>query len=199
MPAATPFITGAPPATELDAVNKIMACIGEAPILSLDDPLPADADAALRALGTASTTCQMYGWSWNTIPYYTMIPDSDGLITVGPHVLKFRSLDDPVNQVLRGQAVYDRGKQTSLFTAPIHAEITEALPFSDCPPAARIYITAQAALVFQSGAFGNPNLSAELSRASDAAWADLMQHESEVSGYSATTGSDLGQDIFSIR
>ena len=52
--------------TELEAINIMLAAIGEAPINKLTDTLPVDARLAQSTLTEVSKEVQSEGWSFNT-------------------------------------------------------------------------------------------------------------------------------------
>ena len=52
--------------TELEAVNIMLAAIGEAPINSLIGTLPVDARIAQSTLTEVNKSVQSEGWSFNT-------------------------------------------------------------------------------------------------------------------------------------
>lgn len=74
--------------TELEAINYMLACIGEAPVDSLDAPLGADVQMALNILRNTTREVQAQGWRFNTdfgleIPVYDTYDseDSEGTVT----------------------------------------------------------------------------------------------------------------------
>ena len=61
--------------TELDAVNSVLANIGQSPVNSLTDN-SVDIGLATRHLGNSSRELQLRGWSFNTDDKYSLTPDS---------------------------------------------------------------------------------------------------------------------------
>lgn len=61
-----PLITNLNPTTELDAVNAILASIGEAPVADLNTIQQQDVDMILQILREQSREVQELGWKFNT-------------------------------------------------------------------------------------------------------------------------------------
>lgn len=64
------------PTTELEAVNELLAAIGEAPISNLITSNRNDVDMAVDALRATSRTVQLDGWRFNTELGLELVPDS---------------------------------------------------------------------------------------------------------------------------
>ena len=123
------------PTSELEAVNTIIATIGESPINSLDEQPTHDVAAAINTLKEVSTEVQTEGWNWNTDDDLPLVPNMDKQIVVPSNTVRvhFRDSLDPRDVVLRGQRLYDRANHTYLFTETIYATITLLLPFEELP------------------------------------------------------------------
>ena len=65
------------PMTELEAVNIILASIGESPVNSIENPTNVDVINAIRILRNINRRIQSKGWTFNTIESYTMTPDKN--------------------------------------------------------------------------------------------------------------------------
>lgn len=149
------------PTTELEAVNIMLSGIGETPVNSLDE-VTADVSVANAILMETSKAVQLDGYQWNTEDNYPLVPDSEGLITLHPSIVRvaFREPDDR-ELTLRGRKVYDRLNHTYMFDpdTTIYVNITILLPFEELPEAARRYITIRALRVFQERVVGSSTLS----------------------------------------
>ena len=62
--------------TELDAVNSMLATIGEAPVSTLESSMHADAAMARQTLAQVSKEVQAEGWYFNVETEYPLHPDS---------------------------------------------------------------------------------------------------------------------------
>jgi len=155
--------------TELEAVNTILATIGESPVNSLSGLLPADASQALSTLREVSRAVQTQGWSFNKEKDYPLPRDGGGSINLPASTLRVEvsRFDYPdVECVQRGTRLYDRKGHTYTFAADLVAEtLVVGLEWPDLPEAARRYVTIKAARTFNDRnpssdllhAFSEPN------------------------------------------
>lgn len=151
------------PTTELEAVNTMLSGIGEAPVNSFSE-VTADVSLARHVLTEVSRETQLQGFQWNTEDDYPLTPDTGGLITLHPSIVRvhFREPDDR-ELTIRGNRVYDRIRHTYTFPQngrDIRCTVTLLLPFGEMPEAARRYVTLKALRVFQERVVGSQVLSA---------------------------------------
>jgi hypothetical protein len=174
------------PTTELEAVNAILATIGEAPINSLNQPGLADATLAYSLLGNVSREVQMRGWAFNSENNFPITPDVQGNINLPPNILQVRIADSQISQydgVQRGQRLYDRRRHTFSYPLTVKVNIVIALTFEDMPQAARWYITMRAARMFLDRSVGNADLHGFDAKDEEMALAELQTQESETGSY----------------
>ena len=146
------------PSTEIEAVNEMLATIGEAPIASLPTSGPSEPYVALTILHKTSRTLQQQGWSFNTEDAVELTPDSEGYINLPTTTLKVDiqySLDDVVQ---RGTRLYNKTKHTFVFTLPVKVCLVTFLAFNDLPQAAKDYITIKASRNFSKKVLGSETL-----------------------------------------
>ncbi len=142
--------------TLLDAVNVLLANIGEQPVNSIEDPLLAEAAVAERTLLELHKEAQTRGWSWNSEEGYAFSKDSGtGEVVVPSNVTRFAP--DPFEWdgrfVLRGQRVYDRQERSFAMPAEImqiKADIVSLLPWDQCPEVFNRWVTIRSARVFSN-------------------------------------------------
>lgn len=179
------------PTTELEAVNQMLAAIGESPVSRVTDSGNVDAAMALSTLTNVSREVQARGWHWNTEKDYTLVPDQNGFLTLGMNVLKIDTVgaNESDDLVQRGQRLYDRVNHTYEFSSPVVVEMVVGLSFDELPEVARAYIVIRAARRFQESHVGSETLSQFNSR--DEAWAlvSLQNHEAENADYRVVNGS----------
>lgn len=145
------------PTTELEAVNMMLASIGESPIASLEDGF-VDADLARDLLRQKSKAVQLQGWEFNTLHDYKFIPSiSDNKIYLPINTLKFW-IPGYRQYVRRGQHVYDNKNHTYEFERPLIGELVVGLPFDELSEALRQYLYMAAARVFQDQTAGDGTL-----------------------------------------
>jgi len=145
--------------TELEAVNTILATIGEAGIASLSDDVNdiTDSGLAQRTLKEVSRDVQSEAWSWNTDEGVSINKTASDTYVVPSNTL---TVDFSPNRypdmqyVMRGLRVYDRNSQRYDFgkinggEALVAAKLVAELKWSELPHAAQQYITIRSARIF---------------------------------------------------
>lgn len=185
--------------TELEAVNEMLFGIGESPLNTLDDPGVVDAVIARQILQSVSRSIQSRGWHWNTIDSMTLpLTAFDNEIILPPNVLKADSVepDERINVIQRGNRLYDKKNNTYRFDRPIAVTMVEFLPFEELPQPARTFITYQAIRRFQQGRVGSDTLNSFQEGDEKAAWAALMQAETETLDANIFDSPDVSGVLF---
>lgn len=145
--------------TELDAINMMLAVIGEAPISEFSSVSAneiTDSAFAKRTLAETSLTVQAEGWPWNTDSGVNLYPNSSNQYTVPEPVLMCVFDRSVYNNryVLRGRTVWDRQEQS--FEIPngpnpmVAAQIISKLDWDEIPPQAQQYIAIRSARIYAS-------------------------------------------------
>lgn len=146
--------------TELEAVNTILATIGEAGVENLTAENAnevTDSAYAQRTLKEVSRDVQAEGWTWNTDKSVAVSPNTSGVYFLPANTLtvNFSPTRYPDTQyVLRGLRIYDRLNQTYQIAADgsheplILDQRVEQLPWNELPHAAQQYITIRSARIF---------------------------------------------------
>jgi len=190
------------PTTELEAVNEMLATIGEAPINTLDVSGLADANIARNKLHKVSREIQNQSWWFNYEEEWTLTPNSDSELIAPSNTLQLypRQATD-VEPILRGQKVYDRANHTYKFNDSLDFDIVVFLPFDELPEAARHLVTVMAARSFQTQMIGSDTLFQFSQIEEQEAWRTLLDQDAEYSDYNALRGNpymqrmtDRGQD-----
>ncbi len=175
------------PLSELDAVNVMLRCIGEAPVNSLAGTIT-DVVTARNTLQQVSHQLQEQGWQFNTELDYPLVPDNDGLITLATNVVRvdqdYTTDSSDYDLVQRGRSLYDRKNRTAVFTQTVRAEVVLLFPFDELPPVARRYITLKAARVFQASVIGSETLAGFTERDEFEARMAFEEAEGENADYS---------------
>lgn len=165
------------PLTELEAVNEMLASIGESPVNTIENPNNVDVINCLRILRNINRRIQSKGWTFNKIDSYTLNPDTS------THKIKWLSNmlfiigTDDTKYTKKGDYLFDWDNQTDTFTSSITCTIIFLVDFEDMPDPMRSYITAKAARTFQTRYLGDSSLGEELLRDEQEAWAALMEYE----------------------
>lgn len=146
--------------TELEAVNAMLATIGEAPVNTLDNSGLIDVAQARATLAEVSRKVQAGDWHFNREDNYTLTPDYNGIIQVPFGVLKIDTVGDSehIDITVRGNKIYNRQEHTFVFTSAIKVDMTVLLEWEELPEPARQYIVARASREFQRRVVGSGQL-----------------------------------------
>ena len=147
--------------SKLEAVNKALQMMGEAPINSLQG-LFGLGNLAETTINSVSRKLQTEGWSFNTDYEVDLMRDSTtNEISVGTSTT--RVYVDPydypdVDVVQRGSRLYDRKNNTYEFKQDLKADITIILDWEDLPEHARVYIMTKTGRELQESMIGSKDL-----------------------------------------
>jgi len=177
--------------TLLEAVNRVLQMIGEAPISSLQSQLGL-AKQAQDALDESSRRLQAEGWSFNTDYEATLARANDGTITVGANVS--RVVVDPylfssLEVVQRGAKLYDRRAKSYVFTADLKANVTYIFDYDDLPEHARQYIIARAGRTLQDAIIGSADLTKINLQIELEARSQFLEEETQLSEHNMLRGN----------
>lgn len=136
--------------TKLQAINTMLSAIGEPPINTLSSQR-ADSNIAEQILDEVSREVQSYGWHFNTEINVTVSPDTNGHIIVSENVARVDT--DPAQYTdlditLRGDKLFDRVSNSSVFTSSLVVSRVVMLDFEEMPEQARRYVMIRAARIF---------------------------------------------------
>ena len=153
----------------LEAVNRVLQMLGEAPVNSLQGQFGL-AKQAEDSLNDVSRKIQAEGWSFNTDYEVTLQRNTSNEIPVGASVSRVvvSPTEYPDYDVIqRGAKLYDRRRQSYTFTEDLKADVTSLLTWDDLPEHAHQYIMIKAGRQLQeailgSGALTKINLTQEL-------------------------------------
>jgi hypothetical protein len=138
--------------TTLDAINQMLACIGEAPVTSINAGNP-EIDVAVLTLNQVTTEVQQERWRFNREEGYPIVPDTNGNLIVPPNVIYItqdqNSHPDRLYDLVERQGkLYDRVGHTFVFDRTVKVNITWAFPYDELPLPFQTYIAARASRVF---------------------------------------------------
>jgi hypothetical protein len=180
------------PMTELEAVNILLAAIGEAAVSSLETATTVEVTQAKKLLSNVNRAAQQKGWHFNTEWDVVLTRDSDNRIPLSQSVL---SVYQPGQlMTIRGMSgdmyAYDLDSNTFTWTKNLNNAVTiTLLDFIDSPNTFRQYVTTRAARIFQEEIIGQ--VSAEtVNRQEEAeAYADLLDDDAERAGLNVAYGT----------
>ena len=180
------------PVNELEAVNMLLAAVGEAAVSSLETATTVDVTQAKNLLSNINREAQQKGWHFNTEWDVVLTLDSDSRIPLGTTVLSIYSPSKLTT--IRGREgspfLYDLSNNTFTWTASVNDAVTiTLLDFEDIPQTARQYITTKAARIFQEEIIGQVSAEAVNRQEEVEAYADLLDDEGERSGFNVGYGT----------
>lgn len=146
------------PTSELEAVNTMLSCIGEAPISDIETTGSVRVDQAKAMLNEISRTVQQRGWHFNSEDDYPLVRNGTGELVLPTNTFRVcaaREHRADYDVVQRGTKLYDRKNHTFTFTVDLKVDIVLCLPFEELPEAARKYINIFAARTFQGRVQGS--------------------------------------------
>lgn len=186
------------PLTELDAVNVMLRCIGEAPVNSLSGSI-SDVTTAQATLADTSKKLQESSWHFNTERNYPLVPDENGAITLAANIVQCdqdcENDSGDYDLVQRGRTLYDRKNRTAVFTQTVKAEVVLMFPFDELPPVARRYITLKAARIFQASIIGSETLAGFTERDEFEARVAFEEAEGENADYTIFDNSTVARSV----
>lgn len=143
--------------SELEAVNSMLACVGEAPINVLTGTLTANVQIAVDLLRNTSRGVQLDGYNFNTEEDWELSRDVDNKIPLPGNTLDvdLTTEDGSVNIVQRGDYLYDKKGHTFAFTSNKFCTLILFLPWSDLNEPTRNYIKVKAARIYQDQTVGS--------------------------------------------
>ena len=180
------------PVKELEAVNILLAAIGEAAVSSLETATTVEVTQAKNLLSNVNRAAQQKGWHFNTEWDVVLTRDSDNRIPLSESIL---SVYQPGQlMTIRGRSgsmyAYDLDNNTFIWTKNLNTAVTiTLLDFVDTPNTFRQYVTTRAARIFQEEIIGQ--VSAEtVNRQEEAeAYADLLDDDAERAGLNVAYGT----------
>lgn len=173
------------PMTELEAVNEMLASIGQAPVNTLEVTGISDVNIAKQRLLSMTRRVLLHGFAFNTDDNWELSPTVDSIIPVPTTALRVEASGQTEEYTQRrhssgAMCLYNRDESTFEFTAPVECKISWAFPFEDLPEAARSYISIAAARRFQSKFIGSQILDKYEEEDEMKAWVTLERAERAV-------------------
>ena len=149
--------------TKLEAVNQMLAGIGQAPAVSLDQANP-ELSIAELTLDQVTREILGEGWHFNTEINYPLTADNNGHITVPSNVLSLSDNKTTNRQeyqtVIRDGKLYDKLAHTFEFEAgaSVSCDVVWLFDFEDLPQPFQAYITQRATRLFAGRVQGSEEL-----------------------------------------
>lgn len=141
------------PLTQLEAINMMLASIGEAPITTFSElaEQSPDAQIAQDTLAQTSRALQSEGWPFNTELEFPLSPHpTTGIVELPAGCVGVKTTYDKGRYVERAGKLYDRTKHTFNIGKTILADMIVLLAYDDLNQPARDLIAKTACRQFQS-------------------------------------------------
>lgn len=182
--------------TKLDAVNLMLASIGQSPVNTLTGSLPKDVTKAVVALDSALREVLTQGWSFNSDTEYPMAIDGTSRIAVPAASMQIDPTygEDYVprydSTAPAGMFLYDREKRSfNEYTDSVKVDIVWGYEFEQIPQHARQYVATKAARKFQSGIMASAVLHQFTRDDESEAYATFRRVEKRQKGYNLIANS----------
>lgn len=181
--------------TELEAVNSMLATIGEAPVNSITGTLPLDASLAKNTLNEINREVQSAGWHFNMRYDYTLSLDGDSKIPLAENIMRVdlnptKYSVTEYDVIKQGSFLFNKKGNTFTFDKALDAVVTLYLNFTDLPENARRYITLRAGRIFQDRTIGGNTLHRFSATDEANALAILKQEETQTGNHSIFNNFD---------
>jgi hypothetical protein len=189
--------------TKLEAVNEILAAIGEDPVASLESGID-DAEAAAGFLDRISKQVQAKGWHCNT-EVFKWTRDINGWCEIPDNVLSIDTVDEDewINVVPKRvegvRRLWDLGNRSYVFSKNPKVQVIWFYPFDDLTFPLQAYIAAHAAQRFQSADLSSQVIDGFLARDEGEAYAALIDDEAEREDLNMIYSNRQGNRVASRR
>lgn len=178
---------------ELEAVNDILAAIGESPVNTLNGDANVDVVNARRILTQVNRLEQARGWTFNIEEDYILTPDAfSNLIIYMPNYLSVMGTGG-TQYVNRGGYLYDRSAKTDRFTSPVSVTMIELKTFDEMPEVFKRYIINKAAKRFNIQFFGDEAADTIITNELVDLERLIMEYELDFGQFNAFSDPFLGQ------
>lgn len=183
------------PMTELDAVNDMLASIGQAPVNTLNVSGIRDVSIAQQRLHSVSREVQSRGWHFNTDTKVVLSLNGSGEAEVPANCLRVDPVDRRKDYVQRNGKLWDKDNLTFTLEEAPKVDIVYFFDFEDLPQAARTYIATRAARLFQTNIIGSRILFEYTAQHEAEAYALLRRAENRTKDTNMLSGSSMTNRI----
>lgn len=179
---------------ELEAINDMLAAIGESPVTTLDDEGSADVANARRILNRINRQIQAKGWTFNIDTAAILVPDADtGMIPFRPAYLSILG----GQYINRGGFVYDKSTGEDAFSGAITVSLITLQDYDEMPECFRQWIVVKASRQFNARFFGAEDVEAALSQEEMEARMTCNEYEMDYGAFNMLDGDAYVQGIIS--
>jgi hypothetical protein len=176
--------------TELQAINQILASVGQAPVTTLERTNP-DVAISYDTLIEVSREVQSEGWTFNREYDYPFTPNENNEIPYPPNALQLDISNNPYDYnsskydtVKRDGKLYDRRNHTYKFNETIKCDVKWFFDWEDLPIPIQDYVTCKAATIVSSRLIGDPEQYQILQQKESYMRAMALEYETQQGDYS---------------
>lgn len=168
----------------LEGVNRVLMALGESPVAAI----PVSTDQGLldleSVLDEATKEIALMGWECN-VEYDLAVTVSGGALSLPAGILEMRPEDGTLDLVQRGNAMYDRARNTAVFTngTVYKMRAIRGLAFNEYPERVQTYIIKEAALRYIMRYKPASDLLAQLVDERDRAKLEAQRHDALSEGW----------------
>lgn len=173
--------------TRLQAVNRMLSALGEAPVNSITSTTDSQTALCLVVLDECLSDVLLEGWAFNSEKDVTYQLDSNSQIALPADVIDLVSKSQDVT--IRDGLVYSRTTHTNVFSAPLTLNVLYYQDFDAIPEAARAYVAARAARTVYERLNDQSDKANGLLRTEGAARLRLQQQEADCVEHNILTGN----------
>ena len=172
--------------TELQAINQVLASVGQAPVTNLEQTNP-DVAIVINTLDQVSREVQAEGWTCNQESGLTLARNADNRLPVGANMIRLDLTDNFKNKaydsVQRDGFLYDRRNHTYEWDYNPEVDVTWELIWDDLPMPIRDYITSRAAVMVSQRLIGDPAQYQALQQQEIYTRANAIEYDTEQGDY----------------
>ena len=187
---------------ELQAVNQILASVGQAPVTTLEQTNP-DVAIAYNTLQQVSREVQAEGWTFNREYRYPLTPDDEGPIEIPDNMLQLDLGDEACDWKNRGYdpirrdgKLYDRRNHTFEWKQDTYyLDVVGLFEWLDLPQPIQNFIVARAAMMVSGRIVGDTNQYQILVQQEGYTRALAMEYETQQGDYTFF-GAPEGGDYY---
>lgn len=179
--------------TELEAVNDMLAAIGQSPLNTFNSGI-LDQNMARSELGKIVREVCLYGFKFNTDENYVLTPDANGICYVPAGAFSVDPMDPRQDLTIRKHpsdafALWDNANLTWTLALPVKVRIKWSFDYDALPETARGYAVLAAGRRFQARIVGDRALDAFAAEAEQKSWLTLQREQAATADINMFTAS----------
>ena len=178
-----------------DAINTLLACAGEAPIIDHETARSVLVAQAKNTIYETHKRVLAKGWTFNKEYDYVLTPDIDGNIILPAAIIEVDTKDyaEDLDPVVRGNRLYSKKNRSFTWEKPITCTIVSLIDFDELPEEARAYITIRSARVFVSRHIGDDASYKYTANDESLAYQDMRRFEIRNGDYNIFNNYDVAK------